>query len=290
MLKPFELFLPNTLDEAFDMMDANPDAKVVAGGSDVFVTMHSGQKYSCLIDIKNIKELQGLECNASLGMKIGALTKLSVLEHSEDTKKYYPAIVDAASKMASIQVRNKGTIGGNICNASPAADMAGPLYIYDAVVEIVSRTGIRKVAITDFFTGVKKTCLQPGELVSQIYLPAPVPGSGSAYKKLMKRGAMEIGIMSAGVKITCDCEGNCVLARISLSAVSPTPIRATYAEEYLIGKKINTETIRHAAELAYGIACPRTWRNCEEWSKDMVMVFVPDAMELAVDRMQKGAF
>ena len=290
MLKPFDLYMPNTLEETFDLMETYPDAKVVAGGSDVFVMMHNGQKFSCLIDIKNLEELKGFECNASLGMKIGALTTLSELEHSEFTKKQFPALVDAASKTASIQVRNKGTIGGNICNASPAADMAGPLYIYDATVEIVSKVGSRKVAITDFFTGVKTTCLQPGELVAQIYIPASMPNSGSAYMKLMKRGAMEIGIMSAGVKITCDCEGTCVLARISLSAVSPTPIRATYAEDFLVGKKLTAENINHAAELAYGIACPRTWRNCEEWSKDMVMVFVPQAMDIAIDRMQKGAF
>ena len=290
MLKPFELYMPTTLDEAFDLMETHKDAKVVAGGSDVFVMMHKDQKYPCLIDIKNLKELQGLECNASLGMKIGALTTLSELEHSEFTKKYYPALVDSASKMASIQVRNRGTIGGNICNASPAADMAGPLYIYDAEVEIVSKAGIRKVAITDFFTGPKQNCLKPGELVAQITLPAPLPNSGSAYIKLMKRGAMEIGIMSAGVKIACDCDGKCVLARISLSAVSPTPIRATYAEEFLVGKQLTAENINHTAELCFGIACPLTWRNCEEWSKDMVLVFVPQAMDTAIGRMQKGAF
>lgn len=290
MLKPFELYMPNTLEEAFALMETYPDARVVAGGSDVFVMMHNGQKIACLIDIKNIKELQGCEFCESFGLKIGALTTLSELEHSEYAKKYYPALVDAASKMASIQVRNKGTIGGNICNASPAADTAGPLYIYDAMVEIISKAGSRKVAITDFFTGPKETCLKPGELVAQIYLPAPAQNSGSAYMKLMKRGAMEIGIMSAGVMIACDNQGKCVLARISLSAVSPTPIRVTYAEEFLVGKKLTAENINHAAELSYGIACPRTWRNCEEWSKDMVMVFVPQAMDIAISRMQKGAF
>lgn len=290
MLKPFELYTPDTLDEAFGLMEKHRDATVVAGGSDLFVMMHKGEEHPCLIDIKNIKELKGLECSASLGMKMGALTKLSELERSEFVQKYYPALVDAASKMASIQVRNRGTVGGNICNASPAADTAGPLYIYDATVEIVSKSGTRKVAITDFFTGPKQTCLQPGELVAQIILPAPTPNSGSAYQKLMKRGAMEIGIMSAGVKIACDKDGKCVLARISLSAVNPTPIRATVAEEFLIGKELTAETISHTAELAYGIACPRTWRNCEEWSKDMVMVFVPQALDHAIKRLQKGAF
>jgi CO/xanthine dehydrogenase FAD-binding subunit len=290
MLKPFDLFMPDTLKEAFDLMEKHKDAKVVAGGSDVFVLMHKGEEHPCMIDIKNIKELQGFACSASLGMKIGALTKLCELERSDFVQKYYPALADAASKMASIQVRNKGTVGGNICNASPAADTAGPLYIYDATVEIVSRSGPRIVAITDFFTGPKKTCLKPGELVAQITLPAPTPNSGSAYQKLMKRGAMEIGIMSTGVKVAVDKDGICVLARISLSAVNPTPIRATVAEEYLVGKKLTAETIGHAAELAYGIACPLTWRNCEEWSKDMVLVFVPQALDHAIKRMQKGAF
>jgi len=290
MLKPFELYMPDTLDEAFGLMEKHKDAMVVAGGSDVFVLMHKGEEHPCLIDIKNIKELQGFECSPSLGMKIGALTKISEIERSAFVQEYYPALVDAVSKMACLQVRNRGTIGGNICTASPAADSAGPLYIYDATVEIVSKSGARKVAITDFFTGPKQTCLKPGELVAQIILPAPTQNSGSAYQKLMKRGSMEIGIMSAGVKIACDKEGKCVLARISLSAVNPTPIRATVAEEYLVGRELNAETINHAGELAYGIACPRTWRNCEEWSKDMVMVFVPQALDHAIKRMQKGAF
>lgn len=290
MLKPFELHMPNTLDEAFDLMEAHKDAKVLAGGSDIFVLMHKGQKYPCLIDIKNIKEMQGLEYDASSGLKIGALSTIAEIENSDYTKKYYPALVDAASKMASIQVRTKGTIGGNICNASPAADTAGPLCLYDAVVEIISRTGTRKVAITDFFTGPKKTCLKPGELVARIYLPAPTPNSGSAYMKLMKRGAMEIGITSTGVKVACDSEGKCVFARISLSAVAPTPIRVPNAEEFLIGKKLTTENINAAAEMSCGAACPKTWRNSEEWSKDMVKVFVPKTMDLAISRMQKGAF
>ncbi len=290
MFKPFELYIPETLAEAFDLMDAHKDATVVAGGSDVFVMMHKGQKIPALIDIKNLAELQGMKFDAASGLDIGALVTNAEIEHSEYTKKYYPALVDSASKMSCIQVRNKGTIGGNICTASPAADTAGPLCIYDATVEIVSRTGKRTVPVIEFFTGPKKTCLKPGELVSRIRVPAPTPGSGSAYQKLMKRGAMEIGIMSAGVKVAVDKDGKCVLARISLSAVNPTPIRATVAEEYLVGKKLTAETIGQAAELAYGIACPLTWRNCEEWSKDMVLVFVPQAMDHAIKRLQKGAF
>jgi len=286
MFKPFSLVTAENLDVAISA--AKQGATVLAGGSDIFVMMHKGVEYPALVDISNLKELQGIQYDENKGLTIGALVTHTELEKNEYINKYYPAISDACRKVASTQVRNKGTIGGNICNASPAADTAGPLLLYDAIVHVQGEEGGRDIAIEDFFTGVKQTSLKTGEIVINVTLRPVSKREGSAYLKLMKRGALEIGIVSTGIRFCIDDQGKCIDARVSLSAVAPTPIRAKAAEIALLGKELNQEAIIQAAELAYEMASPRTWRNSEEWSKDMVREYVKRTAELAITRMEGG--
>ena len=286
MLKPFKLITARNLEEA--LQSAVQGFKVVCGGTDVVVMMHKGVEYPALVDISELEGLKIISYDEKEGMTIGAGVTHSQIEHNEYVKKFYPALADGCCKIGSVQVRNKGTIGGNICNASPAADTAGPLLLYDAVVNIAGIQGNRQVPIEEFFTGVKKTVLNQGEIVLSVQLAPPQKTEGSAYLKLMKRGALEIGIMSAGVRFICDENGQCTDARVTLSAVAPTPIRVHMAESALIGGKISDEAILQAAETAYEAASPKTWRNSEQWSKDMVKVYIPRAAEIALNRM-KGA-
>lgn len=285
MLKPFKLISVCNLEEA--VSGAANGLKIFAGGTDILVMMHKGAEYSGLVDISRIEELKQITFDEKDGLKIGACVTHSEIISNEFVQKYYPALVDGCSKIGSVQVRNKGTIGGNICNASPAADSAGPLLLYDATVEIIGKDGRREVPAEEFFTGVKRTVLKQDELVVCIKLPRITEREGSAYLKLMKRGAMEIGIMSSGIRVICDENGICRDARVTLSAVAVTPIRVRSAEEALKGGKITDESILQAAEFAYETAQPKTWRNSEEWSKDMVKTYIPRTVDLAVERMKR---
>jgi len=291
MLKPFTLYTPDTVSQCVGLLWQHENAKVVAGGTDVFVKMHKGENYPILVDLKRIQKLRALSFGIDEGLSIGALVTYRELLHNKNLIRYYPALSDAISRIGSVQVRSRGTVAGNICNASPAADTAGPLLLYDAVIHIAGeKCDERTVSIADFFTGPGKTCLQKGEIVTQIRLMPPTISSGSGYVKLMKRGALEIAILGAGVKIALDASGKCTMARITLSAVNPTPIRVEEAEEYIIGKELTAESILHIAGLAYKKAEPKTWRNSEEWSKDMVRVYIPKAMQIALERLEKGEF
>ena len=284
MLKPFKLITAGTLEEA--IASANQGCKILAGGTDVIVMMHKDVTYPNLIDISKLEELKGITFDKEKGLTIGAFVTHSEVEQNESIREFYPALVDGCSKVGSTQVRNKGTIGGNLANASPAADSAGPLLLYDAKVRIAGDKGERIVDLQDFFTGVKRTVLTQDEIIVSISLAPPAKNSSSAYLKLMKRGALEIGIMSTGIRFDCDGAGNCSNARITLSAVAPTPIRVPEAEAVLVGGPITKERILQAAEIAYQTAAPKTWRNSEEWSKDMVKTFLPQTAEIAQKRMK----
>lgn len=290
MLKPFALHTPDTVAQALELLWQHEDAKVVAGGTDVFIEMHNGVSHAMLIDLKGLDKLRCATFDEAEGLTIGALATMRELIRNADVRKYYPALLDALSTVGSVQVRSKATIAGNICNASPAADSAGPLLLYDAVVRIRSREGERDVPIAEFFTGPKKNCLKKGEIVTQIMLAPPMRGSGSGYSKLKKRGAMEIGIVGAGVRLAADAANRCTLARFSLSAVNPTPVRVRKAEEFLVGRELNGENLQAAVDFAYETAAPLTWRNSEEWSKDMVRVFLRQSIERALDRREKGGY
>jgi CO/xanthine dehydrogenase FAD-binding subunit len=290
MLKPFTLLQPDTVEQCAEILRQQEDAKVLAGGTDIFVEMHAGKTFPVLVDIKGIRKLHGICFDEEKGLEIGALATMGELLEDINVQRYYPALADAMESIGSVQVRNKATVAGNICNASPAADTAVPLILYDASLKIAGHDGERLVAITDFFTGPKKTCLRKGEFVISITLSPPAGNGGSGYVKLKKRGAMEIGIMGAGVRFITDNGGKCVLVRVGMAAVNPTPLRLKAAEDFIVGRELSDENLKKLVNLAYEAAEPHTWRNSEEWSRDMVKVYVPEAIRKAFARKQNGGY
>lgn len=287
MLNPFELLIPKTLGEAIKLYAEHPECKVLAGGTDIFVDMHAGKEIPCLLDIKQIDELKGLRWSEIDGLGIGALATYDELLRSEIVKKYYPAFIDAIAKIGSVQVRARGTVAGNICTASPAGDSAGVLLAYDAAVKLLGPEGERELPIAEFFTGYKETALKPGELVTHILIPAPLPNTGSAATKLTRRKAVDIGIVGSAARIVCDDNGVCTIARIALLASAPIPLRIYRAEDFLTGRILTEEVINQAGLLAYEKAQPKTWRTNEEYSRDMVKVIVPQTISAACERMNK---
>lgn len=288
MLNSFELLTPKTLSEAIKLYSEQEQCKVLAGGTDLFVEMHAGAEYPCLMDIKQLEELKELSFSEEAGLCIGALVTYGELERFEAVKKFYPALIDSVSKTASVQIRMRGTLAGNLCTASPAGDNLAPLLAYDAVLRLQGAEGTREVPVAEFFTGVKRTALKKGELLTHIILPAPLVNTGSAYTKFTRRKAMDIGVLGCAVRVVCDDKGICTAARIGLLAVAPTPIRAYEAEKYLIGRELTEEALNMAGELAYAVAKPKTWRSSEEYSRDMVKVIVPQTISSAFDRRKKG--
>ena len=246
----YRYFKPTTIEEALTLKKAYENSRFVAGGTDIFLLIKKKAiNPDVLISLKNISELSGIvENKEEVIIKSG--TTLRKLESSEIIKKYFPALYDALINMASVQIRNVGTIGGNICNASPAADTASPLLIYDAKVKLIDFKFSEKIYdLKDFFLGVKKTKLESDEIVTEFILKKPDKNSGSAYYKFMKRKAMDLANVGVAVNLTIN-DNIIENVKIALTTVAPTPMRAFKTEEFLMNKKFSDELLIEAGKIA----------------------------------------
>ncbi|KUO77513.1 MAG: hypothetical protein APF81_07755 [Desulfosporosinus sp. BRH_c37] len=280
-LPKFEYVAPQTLDEALHILGTRREkVKLLAGGTDLVVQLKSREiaipEY--VLDLKSVPGLSSVTFNLQSGLTIGALATISSVAESSEAQKYFPALVQAALSMASPQVRNKGTFVGNICNAVPSADSAPPLLALNATLRLKSLAGERTVPIKEFFTGPRKTVLQPDEMVLEINVPTPPLGSSSVYLKLSPRHSMDLAIVGVAV---CGIMNNgiCQDVTIALGAVAPTPIRAHLAEEMLKNNKITPELIEDAAQNAITQCSPiDDHRASKEYRCDMVRVMTKRAL------------
>ncbi|MGN0373493.1 MAG: FAD binding domain-containing protein [Enterocloster sp.] len=291
VLPNFDYFIPSNLDEASRMLaELGPEARVMAGATDLIIPMKDHAlkpepKY--LIDIKKIEGLDYLKFDDREGLKIGALTTLRTLEHAELVKEKYPAVAAAAKSIASTQIRAKGTMAGNICNASPSCD-SGPIVLAsDAGILVHNTEGDREIRASEFFRGVKKTALEPGDIVTGIVFPPLEKNQKAVYLKHAVRKAMDLAIVGVAVIIKVENE-ICTDARIALGAVAATPIRAPKAEEALIGRRLTDEVIEEAAQLAMDSCSPISdIRASKEYRSAMVKVFTRRAIKKALEQMQE---
>lgn len=290
MLPEFDLLIPETLEEALSILkEKGSECRVVAGGTDVYVDMHG--KYvtePTLVDVKRIPELKEFIFTEGEGAVIGAAVTHHQLDRSPMIRKYYPALFEGASQVGSVQIRHRGTIGGNICNAVPSADTLGPLLVLDARAVLVGSEGEREVELKDFFLGPKKTVRRPDELLKTITLPDPGK-KRSAYIKFTRRGAMDLALLGASASLELDEEEVCRNVRIALTTCAPVPMRAFEAETVLEGKALSEELIREAGLVASAESKPRTsWRCTEEYRREVLKEIVPQAIKLAVQRSKEG--
>ncbi len=240
---------PNTLGEALSILGEGRNTHILAGGTDILLKLEQDKYQRCsLVDITGIDSLSGISASET-GLWIGAATKLSDIAKSGQLTGAYQVLASAASLIGSPQIRNMATIGGNLCNASPSADMSAPLLVLEAQLEISSAAQKRLVPLADFFSGPSKTVLEPGEMLTALHIPAPEHGSAATYCKHSTRGAMDLAV--AGVSVLLwRLEGQ-YHARIGLAAVSPTPIRVYQAEQLISGaKSLDDELISSAANSA----------------------------------------
>lgn len=287
VLPQFEYLAPKTIGEACNLLlELGSTAKVMAGATDLIPPMKDkaiSPEY--LIDLKKIPDMDYLEYDEKEGLKIGALTKLRTIETSPLVKEKNPAVAHAAKVVASTQIREKGTMAGNICNASPSCDTAPNLLAQGAKILVQGPDKDRIIKAEDFFLGVKKTSLEPGEIVTGIVIPPLAGNEAAAYIKHAVRKAMDLAIIGVAVKIRVE-DGICTDAKIALGAVAATPIRAPKAEEALIGRALTDEVITQASVEAKNSCNPISdIRASAEYRKDMIRVFTKRAIKQAMEHL-----
>jgi len=268
-------------------MAADPGASIIAGGTDLLVQFRGGVKRpSAFIDVKRIPELTSITLDAS-GLRLGAATPAAeICEHAE-IRRLWPGLVEAVHLIGSTQIQGRGTVGGNLCNASPAADTTCALIVSRAHCVIAGARGERTVAVEDFCTGPGKTLLQPGELLVALRLPRPGPRTADAYLRLIPRTEMDIAVAGAGVSLTLDARGTCTDARVAIGAVSPTALLVPAAAEALIGTSVDRAAVARAAEAASAAARPiDDKRGTIAYRRKVVGVLTSRAVTIAVDRVK----
>jgi carbon-monoxide dehydrogenase medium subunit len=282
-MRRFEYHEPRTLQDAVALLGRfDGKASVLAGGTDLLVEIKEQLRRP--LHVVNIKKIPGIDAfsyDERSGLRIGALVTARALETSPMVLAKYPALAQAARELGSIQIRNRATLIGNVCRASPSADTLPPLIADGASVKLFGPAGERSVALEKFFTGPGQTLLAPNELVTEISIPAPAPHTGKVYLKHGRRKAMELATVGVAVALTMEGE-RCRDVSIVLGAVAPTPIRAPGAEAVLRGAIADAERIATAARAARSEARPiSNVRASAEYRGEMVEVLTRRALERA---------
>ena len=286
-MEAFDYLAPRSLTEAYSALGSGRRSLMLAGGTDVIVQLREDRRHcDQLIDVKHIPELMSVTRAADGELEIGAAVPLAQLYEDLDIARRFPAMVDAAHIIGGIQIQSRASLGGNLCNASPAADSSPALMALGATLVIGSASGTREVAAEDFFLGPGRNALQPNELLLQVKLPAPAPNASSFYHRFIPRNEMDIAECGAGVSVVLnDARDTFVSARVALGAVAPTPLYVSEAGTALAGKAVSEGAINEAAEIARAASRPiDDMRGTVEHRKQLAYVLTKRALTDAVDR------
>lgn len=286
-----QYFQPRTVDEVLDLLKKyEGNCKIVAGGTDVVIRLRMGTLVTeAIIDISRVEELKKITIGKDQAVLGSAkdLRSISVIEELKNSQ--WEIVGEGAGHVSSTQIRNYGTLGGNVCNASPSADTIPGLMISDAIINIVGPKGKRDVKIEEFFTGPGKTVLAPDELVLSFTLPSQGDRCEAAYHKHAIRGDTDISIVCVGVRIQLDESNRVTKARIALGAVAPTPLRAYAVEDYLIGKTLTDDVVEEAGKMAAALVKPISdQRASKEYRTEMIYVNVKNMIRSAAEKINKG--
>ncbi|SDZ07980.1 FAD binding domain-containing protein [Tindallia californiensis] len=238
MISKFNYSKPQTTQEAIDFLSANPGTKILAGGTDLMISLRRNvEMVDNILDVKGIEELHRFDYKNGEGLYIGATVLVNELAESDTVIEKYPALSQAAGSLASYQLRNRATLVGNICNASPGADLSSPLLTYQATVHIEGPNGKRELALENFFTGVKKTALKDNEIVLGVSLPDVEPGDMSEFRRQTRVKGHDLATVGITIRRTADKR-----TFIAMAAVAPTPIRLKEVEKELMNMEFSKET------------------------------------------------
>jgi CO/xanthine dehydrogenase FAD-binding subunit len=278
---------PTTIEAALRLLASDDAARPIAGGTDLVVADRQGRKPlpTSIVAIDRIATLARHEV-VDGALVVGALVSHDWLGTSPLVVADWTALADAAAIVGSPATRATGTVGGNLMNASPAAETTGPLVVFEATVTLVAADGTaRSVPVADLATGPGRTVASQGELLTEVTVPAPEAGSGSAYIRLEYRRAMEIAVVGAAALVTLNGDGRIAAARVALTAVAPTIVRAPDAEAALVGMTADAATFRAAAEAAAAAARPiDDVRASADYRRAMLVVVVARTLVAAAAR------
>ena len=274
-------FAPQSLKEAISLLKEHGDkAEVIAGGTDLLVRMKKGDALpDFFISIEGIQELDYTNYDAKDGLRIGARTPIRSIVNSSLIKDKFGALAYAAAKLATPTIRRQATIGGNLCNAAPSADMAPSLIVLGAQLKINGSDGQKSMPVEEFFTGPGQTRLSSSEILLEIHVPKPLPNSAAIYLKQTRSKGADLAIVGVAASVIMDGE---VIkdVKIALGAVAPTPIRAKKAEEILKGKKPDDKILEACAEAASLESSPiDDVRSSAAYRKKLVKVLVKRAIK-----------
>lgn len=238
---------PSSVDEAVGaIVAANGAGRILAGGTDLLVQMRAGMiKPGVIVDVKHIPEMMRIEAVAG-GFRIGAAVSGAVIGEHPALGKAWPGVVEAINLIGSKQIQGRASAGGNLCNASPAADSVPALVAAAATLTLQGPKGRREIPVETLHAGPGRTTLQPGEIVVAFTLPARPPGSGDAYLRLIPRTEMDIAVVGCGVSLTVK-DGTCTAARVGLGAVAPTVLLVDAAGKALVGSRLDDKAVEAAA-------------------------------------------
>ena len=292
--------VPTTVAQAVTMLKRHGEkARPLVGGTDLLIQLRAGvpsghseefrtsapiRRPEFIVDLKHIKELRQIKFDAKKGVRLGAAVPCIEIYESEVMRKHYPGLTEAAHLIGSLQIQNRASVGGNLCNGSPAADTTPALIALGAKARIAGGKQIREVPVEEFVVSPGRTILKPGEIVVEFAIPAPKPHSADAYLRFIPRNEMDIAVVGVGTSLTL--AGDVVkAARIALGAVGPTPIVAIKAGESLIGKTLDNAAIEAAAQLAIEAATPiDDMRGTAEFRKHVTGVLTRRTIQIAADR------
>ncbi len=285
-MRDFDYYAPRCLEEALSLRDSRQGAKVLAGGTDLIVQMKEGRvRPQVLIDVKGVEELNRLSFLEDGALFIGAAVPLSRIISYPPLRTAFPMLFEACSLVGSMQLRNRATMGGNICNGAPSADTAPPLLALCARAIVAGPGGSRPIPMAEFFVGPGKTLLEEKEILVGVEVPPPEAPCGGSYLRHIPRQEMDIAIAGVASLLLFDPEDVCREARIALGAVAPTPMRSGRAESALSKRPLTEETIEEAAREASEEARPISdVRGSAAYRKEIVRVLTKRTIRTAWER------
>jgi carbon-monoxide dehydrogenase medium subunit len=287
-MQALEYVVPRTLDEAVSVLTKHGTAaRVLAGGTDLIIQAREGRRsVGVMVDVKSIPETTVLTLSADGALRIGAAVSCARIYGDREIAKRIPALIDSASLIGGIQIQSRASIGGNLCNSSPAADSIPTLIALGAIAHIVGPGGPRDLPVEQFCTAPGQNALRPDEMLVALSIPAPAAHSGAAFERFIPRNEMDIAVVNVAANVTLSADGSKFeSARIAIGAVAPTPLFVKAAGDALVGQPVSDEAIAKAADAARAAAKPITdMRGSAGQRRHLAGVLTQRVINKAVER------
>ena len=281
---------PGSLDQAVALLAAEPgEARVLAGGTDLLVQLRTDLiEPALLVDIKRIPEMRRIAEEGG-GFRVGAAATAAELKEHPRLKAVWPGLVEAANLIGSTQVQGRATMGGNLCNGSPAADSVPALMAAGAIASIAGPNGRREVPVEDIMQGPRRLALAKGEIVASFLLPPRPARTADAYLRFIPRTEMDIAVVGCGVCLTLDASGTCTAARVALGAVAPRPLQVPEAARALVGTKLDAGALDRLDAAARAACQPiDDKRGTREYRTKVAGVLARRTAQIALERARKA--